>query len=117
MAVGARNRLMSAGQRETGVVVIEGGRAPRSRRVTYSAVMWELIRQVIGIGRTVIVVLVAGEAIAWRTRILTVDMAVGARHGQMSARQWEAGVVVIEGGRAPGVCRMTHEAVVRELHR
>jgi len=63
MTVGACGSLMGAGQREIGVVVIEGGRAPGGGRVAHGAVVRKLIGQMIRFCRLVVIVLMAREAI------------------------------------------------------
>ena len=86
MAQVARHGLVGACQWEIGVVVIKRGRAPCSRRVAHSAVVRELVCQMIGVGRRVIVRLMAREAVRRRSCILTVDMTLGAGNGLMGAR-------------------------------
>lgn len=92
--------------------MIESGAGPRGGVVAQRAGSGEGRRDMVGIGRALVIPLVAGIAGSRRSRKLAVDMAAGARHGGMRSRQGEAGGVVIEAGRNPGGGAMAHLALL-----
>jgi hypothetical protein len=55
--------------------------------------------------------LVARVAIGGRARVLAIDVTTGAGHLDMSTRQWERCIRVIERRRLPGRCVVTDSAV------
>ena len=101
MTRGAGNGLMGAGQREIGVVMVEGGWAPCRRRVAHGTIVGELVGQMIGISRSIIIRLMAREAVRWRSCILIIDMALAAVGFDMSAGQGEVGLIMVEGRWRP----------------
>ena len=117
VAADARYSRMRSGQREGRVVVIEDRSGPRCRCMACSARGWEASRHVIWIGRSCEVCLVAGIAIRRRPGEHIIDVAAGAGHGGMCARQWEGRVVVIEDGAGPGSRRMASCTGRREASR
>jgi hypothetical protein len=67
--------------------MIKRGRLPRIHIVALRARVTELVICVIRVGRTIEIALVAGVAIHWRSRVLTVCMALRARHRRMRSGQ------------------------------
>ena len=61
-----------------------------------------------------IIRLVAGVTVRWRSGKLAVNVATGAGHGGVRAGQREGGGVVVEARRSPGGGGVTHLALLRE---
>ena len=99
---------MGAGQFESGVVVIEGGRLPGAGRMALSTDCPKLAGMRILVG-------VAGEAGLGSTFKHTVDVTGSAIYCNMCAGEFKDRVVVIEGGRFPGARGMALFAIRPEL--
>lgn len=89
---------MRSGQRELSLIVIECSRRPRGRGMALGTVMVKIIGNVIGIGYGIIILLVTGVAIRWRTRI-SISVTSNALERQMGAGQWKLCLVMIERSR------------------
>ena len=96
--------LMAAGiDREIRPIMIEGRRCPGRGSVAGQTGGGEMRRLMIGIGRAVVVRLMAVIAIRRRALILPVDVAQVAGQAYVRSGQRKAGVIMIEGGRIPRV--------------
>jgi len=80
MAIGAlpRRHGMRSGQRESGAVVVEGRIQPGSRVVTRGARLREVRSRVIWIGRTLVILEVAGDTSRAVQVVVVVHVAIGA---------------------------------------
>ena len=105
---------MRAGQRELGQAMIKILRIPAVSGMAFGTIMAEIVGRMIGIVGSQIIVLMTGPAIRWRTRVLAVNMAIGAIARYMGSGQRKSGKVMIEVGRFPGVLIMTLSAVFRK---
>ena len=109
----AGDARMRARQWEPRAVVIESGRLPGRRAVTYRAVEGEPGSLVVRIGRAVIRSEVTSRAS--RTQVVvSVHVTGRARDTRMRACQRESRFTVIERGARPRRSRMTHRAIRRE---
>lgn len=106
---------MRALQWKSSGVVIEGRRLPGARRVAARARVRKIRRGMIGICRALKITLMARETIRRRAGELIVHMALAAHHGEMRAGERKARAVVVEIGRPPGIKRVAHLAIVREI--
>lgn len=105
---------MRPGQRKLSVVVVERGRFPGCGRMTIRAVMIEIVLDMIRIGNTFEIGLMAGVAVC-RCVVVTIGMARQARRRAVSAGQRELRLVVIERRRRPGRRAMTEQAIMVEV--
>ena len=101
VAVGAlagRNSVRS-GERKSGAVVVERSVVPVGRVVARVAGLREVRGYVIGIGRALVVLQMAGHARGTVQVVVVVDVAIGtsARWNRVRSSQREACVVVVEG--------------------
>lgn len=94
--------------------VVERRAQPTRGCVARLARCREHCRNVVRIGRRLILRFVAAIAIGWSPRILTIDVATCARDIHVRAREREPRVVVIESGRLPGRRAVTDRAVEGE---
>ena len=89
---------------ESGQIVIEGGLQPRRGVVTHLTSIGEPNRRMRGIVGAVVIRHVASRTGRISQVVVSVHVALGARHIHMEARQREPCVVVIESRRQPGNC-------------
>ena len=90
-----RLRMRSC-QLEIGFIVVECSRFPRSRAVTGYAVMIEISRNMIRIGRSGKICLMAGITIAWRPGKPAVCVTGYARYCSMRSGKRKTGSAVIK---------------------
>ena len=98
-----RRNGVTAREREPGGAVIERGVEPGTRGVALVASLREIRRDVIRVGRSLVVLQVATHAGRCIEVVVVVDVAIGAgprRNGVQSGER-ETGAVVIEGGIEP----------------
>ncbi len=107
-------RGMRPRERELGLRMVERRWCPSGGGMALRAILAEIVRHVIGIADAVIVILVTGPAIRWRSGELPVYMTAGTVDRQMLAGQWETGKVMIERGRAPPVLVVALGAILRK---
>jgi hypothetical protein len=102
-----RNR-MRAGQGEVHQRVIEGCGSPGERRVTLRAIRREVRGDVVGIGSSLKIFEVAGNAVGAVQVVIIVDVAIDALPGRdsVASRERESGGVVIKLGVQPIVSRV-----------
>lgn len=128
IASGRRARVLSADmtgetidgdvrplQREVAQIVIKRRRRPAGRGVALIATMTELTRHVIGIGRPLIVLRMAGIALRRVAAVLAVDMALRTTRGDVRSGERETHTIMIERGGFPRRRIMTFLAGVRQL--
>ena len=96
--------------------MIERGRRPTIGGVALRAVVAEVRLRVVGFHRVVEVRLVARFASCWRSSE-AIAVTLHAVHAHVLAREREARVVVVEGGRGPGTFVMAECAVRWEASR
>jgi len=101
--------------REIGV--IECRARPTRCRVAHGASVREACRNVIGIVRLVVLVLVTAVAVRRNAGVVVIQVAIRACHRSMRASQGKAGVVVIEGRRSPCCRVVAYVALLREPRR
>ena len=107
VAGGAGDAHMGAGQRERGSAVVKAGTQPSRRGVARRTVGREAGLEMVRIGRAVVVLRVASEAVLRRSRELAVDVAGAAGDAHVRTRQRKLGQrVVIETRSRPGGSRM-----------
>lgn len=94
---------MLAGQRKPGAVVVEVGGLPGVHRMTGVAAGGEAGRNVIRIACLLEVGQMATGTTGGRTRKLTPNMAGSAFHCGVFTGKRKFGLVVIKGGRLPGI--------------
>lgn len=114
VALVARNVHMCASKREWRVVVIESSSGPRRCRMARFARGRESSRCMIRVRRSIPICLVAPIAGRRQRRVVVIRMALRALQRCVRARKWECGVVVVEGGRNPGRCRVAYGAIRRK---
>jgi len=107
MAARARNASVRAHQWESCVVVVERGRLPRGRAVANVALQRKSAGDVIRIGRGLVVRQMAADTRGCRQIVVSALVAISALQLQVPARQREAALGMIEGGRLPGRRAMT----------
>ena len=110
-------RVVRAGQRECGGLVVEGGRLPRVAAVALRAIVRELRVRVIGCLHAVVLRLMALPAIGIRQVVIAIRVAAFAGNGLMLSGERELRCRVIEGRRFPGGVAVAARAVVREFPR
>jgi len=110
---GGAGELMASRRDRERALVIERRRRPAVGAVAVGTAGAEAGARVIGIARSVVVALVAGEAVGRRPGV-TVAVTGGAGERAMRAGQLEAGRVVVERGRLPGGDAVTALAGGRE---
>jgi hypothetical protein len=115
MAGGTDSIRASVVHREPGV--IEGRAQPGRSRVTRGARRGKSSRHVIWTVGRLVLVLVTAVTIRRYGGVIVVDVTIRTRNRSMRARQREAGVVVIKGGRAPGGRVVAHVTLLREADR
>ena len=93
-----------ADQRETHIVVVEGGAGPIGRRMADGAILGIAKRDVIRIGGAVVAGYMARIAIGGERRVLIIGMARQTGNRCVLAGQRELGLAVIEGGASPVGC-------------
>lgn len=116
MAVHALQRHMHAGQRELGLIMVEGGRRPAGSIVALRTVESKIVRHVIRIRNRVVICLVAGITVRWDVHITT-GMAIHALQRHMRAGQWKLGLIMVEGRRRPGGGGVTFRTLKAEIIR
>jgi len=105
---------MSAGQRELSLIVIKSCRRPGRGTVAFRTIMAKTVRDMIRIGYRIIVLLVTGVAIRWRTRI-SIGVTGDALERQMGAGQRKLCLVVVECSRRPRGCGVTLGTIMVEI--
>ena len=106
-----------AGQRESGLGVIEDGVQPVSGRVADLAVRWETCRDVIRIGRLLEVRHMAARARQGPVLEVAIDVAECARRCHVRSGQGERGLRVVEGRRLPDRSGVAERTICREARR
>lgn len=114
MALSASHGDVRAGQRERGVVVIEGRVRPRCGVVAGSARCRKTRRNVIWIVGIRVICRVAGIAISRHRCVIVVHMALCAWHGEVRASQRKCPGRMIKCRRTPAACGVAERAVRRE---
>lgn len=94
--------------------MVESGSQPAGRAVTGSARRRKANRNVIRVGRSRIVQLVAAVAVRGHRGVVIVHVATGARHVGVGTCQRERCIVVVERGRTPCRGAVAHLALLRE---
>lgn len=94
--------------------MVEGRPGPGSRVVAQSASGGEGSRHVVRVGGALVIRLVTGVAVGGRGRVVSVDMATGARHAHVRSGEGEAGGAVVKTGRDPGGGVVAHLALLRK---
>lgn len=92
----ARRRLMGACQHKIRFIMVEHRRPPPTHCMAGQTVAVELRRLMVRLGRLVVGLLVAGEALARESRIDIVRMANAAGDGSMGADQLEVRLRMLE---------------------
>ena len=105
--VGARERKPSP-------AVVENSARPLARAVADLAIGRKPGRSMIGIGGLAVFSQMAADTAGVKTRILSVDMAGSAIHGDVRSRKREAGCRVVELGSGPPARHMTQSTIFRE---
>lgn len=105
---------MRSGQRELSLVMIELGRDPGGRRMTFGAIVTESVSDVIGIGIVVIVVGMARVAIR-RNICIAASMTLDTIHCYMCPGQRELRLRMVECRRRPTPGGMAKSAVGIEV--
>lgn len=106
---------MRAGERKARAVVIKVGRSPGSIAVTGHAILRIIVGHVIGIGGTLIIRLVAREAILGRAGEAAIDMAQAAFYRRVRAEQRKTGAIVIKTRGTPGMVLMAKLAILGKI--
>jgi len=109
MALGALYVDMCAGERPSGRGMVEGRAGPIRRAVTNLALLRESRRGVIGIGRSLIVLQMAGDTCRTGKVKVSVCVTLFALQLRVPSCQWEPYRIVIE------VCRLPRRRVVALL--
>ena len=115
VALSTRGVHMCARQRKIGSRVIKDCGLPSCGRMTLSAGMIEVARDVIRVLHSFEVRLMTGEALLRRSGILPIDVTGCAAHIDVRSSQREVREIVIEFCRRPSGRRMTLRASVRQL--
>lgn len=102
MALRTLQRDVCARQREAGGGVIESGIRPGHRGVAGFARLRHSSLHVIGVGRSLVVLQMAGDACGVGEAVVSVDVALRTLQRDVRAGQREAGLAVIEGRVGPG---------------
>ena len=101
---------MCSAKREVGFIVVKGSRLPGGFGVAGLAIGAETGSLVVGIGGTVVVILMAADASSRGTRV-PVGMTLGAGYGGVGSAKREVGFIMVEGSWLPGGCIVTGLAV------
>ena len=119
IGAGARRNRVQASQREPGAVVVKRGIQPGAGAVASIASLREVRRDVIGIGRALVILHVATHARRGVEAVVVADVAIGADawRNRVQAGQREAGAVVVERCVHPVRGVMTLVARLREVRR
>jgi len=106
---------MRAGQRKTRLAVVKAAGAPGGGRMTTYAVVRKIIRQMVWIGHTRKIQLMATVTIRWRI-VVAIAMAINAiADGGMRAGQRKTRLAVVKAAGAPGRGAMASHAIVRKI--
>ena len=108
----ASKRRMGSRKREAGLVVAEVCSTPPRCRVTLGAVLGKSSSGMVGIGRAVVIVRMAGIAVGWKPVVLSAAVAGLASKCRMSSGQRKAGLAVIEACSTPPGCCVALHAVL-----
>ena len=110
---------MTAAQREPGSAVVKRGIEPGAGGVALVAGLREIRADVIGIGRSLVVLQVARNAGVRVQVVIVVDVAVGAgaRRDRVQCRSAGSRAVVIKRGIEPGAGAVALVAGLREVRR
>lgn len=103
VALGAWQGLVRSGQSKSRAVVIEGGIAPRGGVVALLASGGEFGLRMVGIGRAVVILHVAGVAGVAGQVVVPIHVTLGALQAGMAASQRKSDRTVIEVRRLPRV--------------
>ena len=115
MARRAISGSVSAGQREIGRLMVEGGGLPGVGGMASGAVVVELALRMAGRFDLLEISTMTGKAIGCRAGKLAVDMALCTVGRPMRSGQWEGRLLVVEGRWLPSSSRVALQAVVIEL--
>src|SRR4029077_13242285 len=117
VGTGARRNRVQSGKRGPGAVVVERRIHPVRSVVTGVAGLREIRRHVVGIGGSLEILQVAGDAGRAGQVVVVVDMAVGAgaRRDHVQSGERETGSFVIERGIEPSAGAVTLDAGLREI--
>src|SRR6202521_1324747 len=118
VAVGTRARRngVSAGERESGLGMVEVRRLPGAGRVAYFASLREAALRVIRVISVLEILQMANDARSLGQVVVVVDVAVGtlARRNGVTAGKRESGLGMVEVRRLPRARRVAHFASLRE---
>jgi hypothetical protein len=117
MTLRALQRGVRAGEREAHRVVVKRCRLPRRSAMAGLAGLRKTALHVIGIGRALIILQVAGDAGGGGQVVIAIHMALRALHRGMRAGEREADRIVIKRCRLPGHRAMAGLAGLRHTQR
>src|SRR6201993_2196421 len=117
IGTGSRRHGVTAGEREPGRAVVKRGIEPGAGAVALVAGLREIRADVIGIGRSLVILQVARNAGRAVQAVVVVDVAIGAgaRRNRVQSGQRESGAVVVKRGIEPGTGAVALVAGLREI--